>query len=98
MSISPLSGQDRLRAMAAAAALRASSAGAVHTGPAGARLPDAVSISDTARSLAAAHRVVGDAPDVREDRISALKSAIADGTYSVDSRRLAAKLLENSDI
>jgi len=95
MSVSPLGGQERLRAAAAAAALRASAAGSVTPGPGVARQPDGVSISDTARSLAAARKAVADAPDVREDRVSALKAAIADGTYTVDSRNLASKLLED---
>ena len=63
--------------------------------PAAPRQPDAVSLSDTARSLSAARKAVADAPDVREDRVSALKAAIADGTYSVDSRNLASKLLSS---
>jgi negative regulator of flagellin synthesis FlgM len=95
MSISPLGGQDRLRASTAAAAVRANAATNA-TGPAApARQPDAVSISDKARSLSAAHKAVADAPDVREDRVSALKAAIADGTYSVNSRNLASKLLSS---
>ncbi|HLZ28264.1 MAG TPA: flagellar biosynthesis anti-sigma factor FlgM [Chloroflexota bacterium] len=95
MSISPLGGQERLRAAAAAAALRANSASRVPSGPGAPRQPDAVSISDPARSLAAAHQAVVGAPDVREDRVSALKAAIADGTYTVDSRNLARKLLSS---
>jgi negative regulator of flagellin synthesis FlgM len=97
MPIAPLGGQDRLRAAAASAALRANSANRIASGPAAPRSPDAVSISDSARSLAAAHRAVADAPDVREDRVSALKAAIADGTYTVNSRNLASKLLKRSD-
>jgi negative regulator of flagellin synthesis FlgM len=97
MPISPLGGQDRLRAAAAAAALRANSASRITSGPAAPRQPDGVSISEPARSLAAAHRAVADAPDVREDRISALKASIADGTYAVNSRNLAGKLLKSSD-
>jgi negative regulator of flagellin synthesis FlgM len=96
MPISPLGGQDRLRAAAAAAALRANSAGSVATPGAPARQPDMVSISDTGRSITAARKAVAAAPDVREDRVSALKAAIADGSYSVDSRALAAKLLHIS--
>ena len=98
MSIAPLNALERLRATAAVAALRANSASAGQSGPTAARRPDGVTISDSARSLAAAHKAVGDAPDVREDRVSALKAAIADGTYSVDSRTLAARLLEKSDL
>jgi negative regulator of flagellin synthesis FlgM len=96
MSVSPLGGQERLRAAAAAAALRANSAGRGPNAPGTPRQPDAVSLSATGRSLAAARKAVTDAPDVREDRISAIKAAIADGTYSVDSRTLATKLLKNS--
>jgi negative regulator of flagellin synthesis FlgM len=96
MSISPLSGQERLRASAAAAALRANAAGSAASPAAAPRQPDSVSISDKARSLGAAHKTVADAPDVREDRVSALKAAIADGTYAVDSRTLAAKLLKRT--
>ena len=95
MPVSPLGGQDRLRATAAAAALRANSASRVASGPGAPRQPDAVSLSDTARSIVAARKAVADAPDVREDRVSALKAAIADGTYSVDSRNLASKLLSS---
>jgi len=98
MSISPLSGQERLRAAAAAAALRANAANGIDR-PAGiARQPDAVSFSDTARGIAAAHKAVSAAPDVREDRVSTIKAGIADGTYAVDSRTLASKLLKTSQI
>jgi len=92
-TISQLYGQERLRATMAAAALRKNSAVSGMTAAAGTRQPDAVTISDNARSIAAATKAVTGAPDVREDRVSALKAAIAAGTYSVDSRRLASKLV-----
>jgi negative regulator of flagellin synthesis FlgM len=93
MSISQLSGQERLRATQAIAALRGNAVGATPTTSGVARQPDAVSISDAARSLAAAQKTVSGAMDVREDRIAALKSAIADGSYSVNSRSLATSIL-----
>jgi negative regulator of flagellin synthesis FlgM len=94
MSISQLSGQERLRATQAIAALRSNAVGATgSTAPGVARQPDAVSISDAARSLAAAQKTVSSATDVREDRVAALRSAIADGSYKVDSRSLAASIL-----
>ena len=33
--------------------------------------------------------------DVRAERVASLKKEIADGTYSVDSRKVAEKMLEN---
>jgi negative regulator of flagellin synthesis FlgM len=62
------------------------------------RQPDAVTISDSARAIAAATKAVGDAPAVREDRVNELKAAIAAGTYTVDSRRLASKLITSLGI
>ena len=98
-TISQLNEQVRLNAIKAAAALRS----AVYTAPvtppgAAPRTPDAVSLSDQARSIISATKLVVDAPDVRNDRISALKKAIAAGTYSIDSRRLASKLLSHFGI
>jgi negative regulator of flagellin synthesis FlgM len=97
MSISPLGGQDPLRAAAAAAAVRAHAAGTASSGAGAPRQADSVSISETARSLSAAHKAVAEAPDVRADRVSAIKAAIADGSYTIDSRALAAKLLKTSE-
>jgi negative regulator of flagellin synthesis FlgM len=88
MAIPQVSAQQQLRATAAVAALRKNSVPASTT-TAGSRHADDVRISDAARSLAAAHNAVANAVDVREDRISALKAAIADGSYSIDSRALA---------
>ena len=97
-TISKLNGQGRLPAALAAAALRKNAAVSGITTPAAARRPDAVTISAGARSISAATQAVSDAPDVREDRVSALKAAIAAGTYSVDSRRLASKLVTSLGI
>jgi negative regulator of flagellin synthesis FlgM len=96
-TISQLNGQERLRAATAAAALRKNAAASGVSAPA-TRQPDAVTISDKARSMVAANKAVSDAPDVREDRVSALKAAIAAGTYSVDSRQLASKLVSHLGI
>ena len=61
------------------------------------RQADTVSLSDAARALAAANKAVAAAPDVREDRVQALKAAIAGGTYSVDSRKLARSMIQERD-
>ena len=94
MSISTVNPNDRLRA--ALAVQR--SAGAYQSAPAApARQADSVSLSD-ARSLSAAHKSVASTPDVREDRVQALKAAIANGTYRVDSHQLARAMASKLDL
>jgi negative regulator of flagellin synthesis FlgM len=96
MSISQLNAQQSLRASMAIAAMRSNTAAAKTAPTSGAtRQPDAVSLSDTARALSAATKSVGDTADVREDRVSAIKAAIANGTYSVNSRQLARSMVKN---
>src|SRR3982074_2382647 len=98
-TISQLNEQVHLRAMKAAAAMRSAATIGDVTEPAAAvRTPDAVTLSDQARTIVSATKVVNEAPDVREDRVSALKKSIADGTYSIDSRQLASKLLAHVKI
>jgi negative regulator of flagellin synthesis FlgM len=58
---------------------------------------DSVEISDLARELAKARQAVDAAPDVRTDKVAAIKKRIEDGTYSVSPELLARKLLESSD-
>lgn len=92
MSISQINAQSmQLRAVAAlrhTAATRASSAVS-----AAQRQADTVELSDTARALSSAAQSVSAASDVREDRVAAIKAAIANGTYSVDSRTLARSMV-----
>jgi negative regulator of flagellin synthesis FlgM len=97
MSISPLSGQERLRAAKAIAALRSTSASSPAPAPAVVRQADGVSISDAARSLSAAREAITDSSELRHDRVSAIKAAIANGTYKVNSRELADSLIKNFD-
>ena len=94
MSISQLNANDRLRAMQAAAALRGKAAPAAAKAPT--RQPDGVSLSEAALSLSAAQKAVSLSPDVREDRVQAIKAALANGTYSVDSRVLARAMVNKS--
>ena len=94
MSISQLTTNDRLRAAQAASALRSNAAYAAPATQAPTRQPDAVSLSDSARALSAARNAVASATEVREDRVGAIKAALASGTYKVDSRQLAHALLQ----
>jgi negative regulator of flagellin synthesis FlgM len=56
---------------------------------------DSVSLSDDARSLAAARQVVQAAPDLREQKVADIKQRVEDGTYSVASRVLARNILDS---
>jgi negative regulator of flagellin synthesis FlgM len=58
---------------------------------------DSVEISSRSRELARARQAVDAAPDVRADKVAAIKQRIEDGTYSVSPQALASKLLEGSD-
>ncbi len=59
---------------------------------------DSLEISSKGRDLQVAKAAVAAAPDVREDRIAAIKAALTNGTYSVSDEDLANKLLESFDI
>ena len=54
---------------------------------------DTLEVSDRGRELANAQQAVEDAPDVRTDKVAAIKQRIADGTYQVSADVLARKLL-----
>lgn len=90
MSISQV---NPLRHTLALAALRNTSAATTAAPASVGRQADSVSLSDSARALSAATKSVADADDVRSDRVATLKAAIANGTYQVDSRTLARKML-----
>jgi negative regulator of flagellin synthesis FlgM len=91
MSISSVTASDRLQATRATAALRANAYRP--STPSLTRQADTVNLSDSARSLASAIKNVGGAPEVREDRVAAIKAALAAGTYTVSSGDLATSLL-----
>jgi flagellar biosynthesis anti-sigma factor FlgM len=57
---------------------------------------DSVTLSDSALSLASARTQVTNAPDIRQEKVSAIKQQISDGTYNVPSRVLARKMLDAS--
>ena len=59
-----------------------------------ARKADEVTLSDSARSLAAAHEAVRNAPDVREQKVADIKQQVGSGTYHVSAHVLARKMVE----
>jgi negative regulator of flagellin synthesis FlgM len=94
MSISQINAQStQLRAIAA---LRKNAATTQTSNvPAAPRQSDSVELSDAARALTSANQAAANAPDVRADRVAALKASIASGTYSVDSATLARAMVRN---
>lgn len=52
-----------------------------------------VSLSAQAQQLQAIEEKLRDLPEVDNERVSQIKQAIADGSYQVDSSRIADKLL-----
>jgi negative regulator of flagellin synthesis FlgM len=94
MSISSINAQStQLRAIAA---LRNSAVTNSSCAATAARQADAVVLSDTAKALSSATNTVNAASDVREDRVAAIKAALANGTYKVDSRQLAQAMVRAS--
>jgi negative regulator of flagellin synthesis FlgM len=55
---------------------------------------DSSGITQGARELARARETVEASPEVRAEKVAALKAAIANGTYSADPREIARSLLE----
>lgn len=58
-----------------------------------ARGRDALIVSNRGRIVAEAAKVVATTPDVRAEKVAALKAAIANGSYSVDAQAIAGRLL-----
>ena len=68
---------------------------AVGDGKAAAAQPAAsVSITDSARQLAALEQAVKSMPAVNEARVATIRKAIQDGTYKVEPEKIADKLLQ----
>jgi negative regulator of flagellin synthesis FlgM len=87
MSISPLTGPERLRAAQANAQRTKSAAAPPASTPA--REPDSIALSESALALRAAQSSVGTSDGVRLDRVAAVRAALAAGTYTIDSQQLA---------
>lgn len=56
---------------------------------------DRVSLSSEARLHTVAHQAATHAPEVRQEKVDSLKERVASGGYTVDSRKVAEKLLES---
>jgi negative regulator of flagellin synthesis FlgM len=55
---------------------------------------DKISLSGQAKEINELKRMISDLPDIRQDRIDALKKAIDAGNYDIDTKNIAEKMLE----
>jgi negative regulator of flagellin synthesis FlgM len=54
---------------------------------------DSVSLSPQARELRSAREALTALPDIREEKVAAIRAQIEAGTYKVDSEKTAAKMI-----
>ncbi len=59
---------------------------------------DRLNISGQGKDLQVATQAVAQAPDIREDRVAALKAAYQSGTYNISANAVADKILENYEL
>jgi flagellar biosynthesis anti-sigma factor FlgM len=67
--------------------------------PVAAGLPptgDKVSLSDKAREVRQAVSALEKIPDVRDDKVEAIRARMASGTYDINGERIADKLMHES--
>lgn len=53
-----------------------------------------IALSSKAKDIQKAHEVIRSTPDIRTDKVNAIKQKIADGSYKVDSQAVADKILK----
>ena len=63
------------------------------TGNSAAGTTDSVSLTDTAARLRKLEGALADLPEVDNERVASVRQAIANGSYQVDAKRIADKLL-----
>lgn len=57
---------------------------------------DKVMLSELAAKMRGAMQTIHDMPDIREDRVAALKSSIWNGTYRIDPETVAARIFDEA--
>lgn len=55
---------------------------------------DKISLSGKAKEISELKTAIDQLPDVRTDKVDAVKHAIDTGTYNIDARKIAQKILE----
>lgn len=65
------------------------------TPPSAASVGDRVSVSRDAMLRTEAFRAALGAPDVRQEKVNTIKERINSGTYQIDNKRIASKLVQS---
>jgi negative regulator of flagellin synthesis FlgM len=55
---------------------------------------DKVDISSRTKEIEELKQVINQLPDIRADKVKAIRNAIEEGTYKVDSLKIAGKILD----
>ncbi len=56
---------------------------------------DKIEISQVGKDMTVAKKAISEAPDLREDKVKAIKEQMEAGTYSVSSEAIADKLIDS---
>lgn len=56
---------------------------------------DQIEISSQAKGILTAEAELKNTPQIRTDKVAALKAKLENGNYHVDSKKIAAKMLKN---
>lgn len=59
---------------------------------------DSVSLSQQGQALARLSSELSSAPDVDQDKVAAIRNALANGSYQIDGQAIASKMLEQDDL
>lgn len=59
---------------------------------------DEVSLSDTAKDFRSIYKMLGNVPDIRQEKVDTIKKQMDEGSYKVDSAEVAQKILSQYDI
>jgi negative regulator of flagellin synthesis FlgM len=57
---------------------------------------DRVELSQTARDVQKARAQMEEIPDIREEKVTEIKNQIQNGTYEIDSHKIASKMIRQS--
>ncbi len=57
---------------------------------------DKVILSPKAKAIQEAKKLLENVPDIREEKVARIKEQIKNGTYTVDAKKVAARMVEES--